>query len=806
MLCSVALLAIALCASAQGRAVNISNTWVLPEEGFPVFYRYFRDRISWYEADAVCQFHHANLVTVDTTAQYDAVRAYLKELDISSAVWVGLIRSNPDGDFTWTDYRGLGGDGYWSSAPDPRAAPLCAAADPAADYRWEARACGGPTVASFICELPVPQWALGNEGCMVKALPALTVLYLPESAAVQLNADCGLAGVKRVQCTGNVKREDLLRDLSCAEEDEPSSTVGLVPTGATSTVTSENLFTDQDLNEATTEENTTTEHEDDINQSSTIKPTLLTFNNPSLVDQSKQEKINKNNHIYIQKNINLDATFRDNMLSNDIPKLGSDNSLSSDIEKLEDDKHLQHKLLHDEFARHGNFETIFTQPTDHFVPPLVMAKAKISDDMTVLSLEEKHAQQLAEQRYSKHLHPQVLASEVEPTESKVIVNKLKIDDVTDKPLITTAYSSTLKEEVKQNLVKTIIPKKYNDKYYGLKVKNLKAMETKPSKTEKIADTNSTLTTESRPKDDEVRTKYTTSAYSDDKSEEEPTIDLTVIIKEPELKNNGNFNNHSSEIPKIEIIQNDSSVSEPEVKLTNPENSEGQIEQEISVKIPTKSGHNVTLTHEVIKITIVKEENSSEVPLVFEVTTKVPVFEDDNAETSTPTIKSSPKENQTPTSSPITADISSTKLTPETTADSVVTTPLRDLVLSTFKPTPGNVLNDKLTIKTDFSTTSVSPIHITTMTNENITADIGRSNETEFELTSTSIPSIKDIDETETEPEDMLETNTTDTSQTIDDFQSPLLSAANEPIHRPSRSRRPQTPPNRNKFNPFRILG
>lgn len=41
-------------------------------------------------------------LVVDTTAQYDAVRAYLKELDISSAVWIGLIRSNPDGDFTWT--------------------------------------------------------------------------------------------------------------------------------------------------------------------------------------------------------------------------------------------------------------------------------------------------------------------------------------------------------------------------------------------------------------------------------------------------------------------------------------------------------------------------------------------------------------------------------------------------------------------------------------------------------------------------------------------------------------------------------
>jgi hypothetical protein len=43
--------------------VNISNAWLLPQEGFPVFYRYFRDRITWFEADAVCQFHHGNLVT-----------------------------------------------------------------------------------------------------------------------------------------------------------------------------------------------------------------------------------------------------------------------------------------------------------------------------------------------------------------------------------------------------------------------------------------------------------------------------------------------------------------------------------------------------------------------------------------------------------------------------------------------------------------------------------------------------------------------------------------------------------------------
>lgn len=42
---------------------NLSNDWTLPQEGFPVFYRFFRDKISWFEADAVCQFHHGNLVT-----------------------------------------------------------------------------------------------------------------------------------------------------------------------------------------------------------------------------------------------------------------------------------------------------------------------------------------------------------------------------------------------------------------------------------------------------------------------------------------------------------------------------------------------------------------------------------------------------------------------------------------------------------------------------------------------------------------------------------------------------------------------
>lgn len=55
----------------------------------------------------------------------------------------------------------------------------------------------------IIIFISVPQWATGGEGCMIRSFPVLTILYLPESAAVQLTADCGLAGVKKVQCTGN---------------------------------------------------------------------------------------------------------------------------------------------------------------------------------------------------------------------------------------------------------------------------------------------------------------------------------------------------------------------------------------------------------------------------------------------------------------------------------------------------------------------------------------------------------------------------------------------------------------------------
>ncbi|XP_069695146.1 mucin-22-like [Periplaneta americana] len=218
-------------AIAAARAVNISNTWFLPQEGFPVFYRYFRDRITWFEADAVCQFHHANLVTVDSSKQYDTTRAYLKELDVVTNVWIGLKKKGPNDEFAWTDYKTLAQDGgYWQEQIPKSEASLCAAIDPVADFRWHSLNCGGPETASFICELPVPPWARKVDGCMLTSLPSLTVTYLPEQAAVELTSDCGLDGTRRIACKGQADRNEMMRQLSCnngsadpADDDRPVS-------------------------------------------------------------------------------------------------------------------------------------------------------------------------------------------------------------------------------------------------------------------------------------------------------------------------------------------------------------------------------------------------------------------------------------------------------------------------------------------------------------------------------------------------------------------------------------------------------
>ncbi|XP_064555056.1 mucin-2 [Drosophila montana] len=200
----------------DARAVNVSNTWTMPQEGLNVFYRFFRDRISWFEADAVCQFHHANLVTVDNSFQFDATRDLLRELDVNDIVWIGLMRPQNSDRFMWSNSRPLVVDtGYWAESLPLMDAPLCAVIDPIRDYRWHALRCGGPETASFLCEMPVPSWA---DACILKEMPNLTMQYMADTASIELIRNCQEEGLLRHSCKGKEDRERAVRELICPKE------------------------------------------------------------------------------------------------------------------------------------------------------------------------------------------------------------------------------------------------------------------------------------------------------------------------------------------------------------------------------------------------------------------------------------------------------------------------------------------------------------------------------------------------------------------------------------------------------------
>lgn len=62
----------------------------------------------------------------------------------NSSGWPTLNSSN--GDI-------LSGDGYWLEPIPQSSQKLCAATDPASDFRWISYHCHGPEVASFVCQL-----------------------------------------------------------------------------------------------------------------------------------------------------------------------------------------------------------------------------------------------------------------------------------------------------------------------------------------------------------------------------------------------------------------------------------------------------------------------------------------------------------------------------------------------------------------------------------------------------------------------------------------------------------------------------
>lgn len=132
--------------------------------------------------------------------------------------------------------------GYWAESFPATDNPLCAAIDPARNYRWHALNCNGPTTSAFLCELKgkktalfvlahnspppppqssaspsyycslsplispyvppfigssicycshsfsVPDW---SSHCTMTAMPSVAIHYLADAAAIRLRRDCG---------------------------------------------------------------------------------------------------------------------------------------------------------------------------------------------------------------------------------------------------------------------------------------------------------------------------------------------------------------------------------------------------------------------------------------------------------------------------------------------------------------------------------------------------------------------------------------------------------------------------------------
>ncbi|CAO1411116.1 unnamed protein product [Diamesa hyperborea] len=259
----------------ESRAVNIiSNTWTLPEPGFAVFYRYFRDKISWFEADAVCQFHHANLVTVENSEQFDAARNFLKELDVTDSVWIGLMRPTNADRFSWTNSKPLPpSQGYWADQLPVVESPLCAVIDPVRDYRWHALRCGGPETAAFLCEMEIPEWAVG---CTQR--PDMTVQYMSDSGSVQLSRRCN-DSIREISCQGRSNQETMYDELKCPEEMMTTSTEG----------------TTIEITEKTTVESTTTEeYHPEVILKNPQKMMEDIFNSQTIHDDEIDMQVNSN--------------------------------------------------------------------------------------------------------------------------------------------------------------------------------------------------------------------------------------------------------------------------------------------------------------------------------------------------------------------------------------------------------------------------------------------------------------------------------------------------------------------------------
>lgn len=546
------------------------------------------------------------------------------------------------------------------------------------------------------------------------------------------------------------------------------------------TTVTENLET---INNISTEENIMMEHDnlsdglvstplssDILTSKSTISVALPSFNNI--------------NDVVMEKNINLNIMDNNNLQSNDIPNLVNNDNFLNDykIQKMEDEENMQHKKLHDELARLGNFETIFTQPTDHFVPPLVIAKAKLNDDMTVLSLQEKQAQHFGTHKMLKHSKEKNIvlserAQSVTSTQEPVVIDTLEI-------LRSTERTKMLKEELKNNL-----PKKYK----GFDSKSANILKGKNKKEKVVVYKDITNVTNSSAAYLFLNaTLIPATVHNVDETHNDSFIDLTVILREPNeqkeiiLKINNETSVINIEADKDITVKNISTLQVTpkgsKLKYTEVSSEEqGMLDSNTFNKL-------VTIDDKTPDSTMNESKDIDALSTILDKTTKMPVFKDDFTNSDVQNL-SNFNDNKMKNHELFTASTQHES----TNENFSYYTLLNSSVSATFSTL---FASDSLNKTESDDSHEESMILISNETN----AD--KSNNHDFYAVTPTINEAYNISENINENEKM-----SGDLETIDDFQSPLLSAANEPLQRPVRSRRPKQAPNRiNKFNPFRILG
>lgn len=126
---------------------------------------------------------------------------------------------------------------YWKEIP-LKEEKLCVISSPSDNYRWTARQCNGPDVASFICEMPskkffpclfsfhcylsfgvfqrlqkkssfssstivtfisVPKW-VQKSACLDSLNPTITVTFHPERSMIKAGRVCPNTDVKYIEC------------------------------------------------------------------------------------------------------------------------------------------------------------------------------------------------------------------------------------------------------------------------------------------------------------------------------------------------------------------------------------------------------------------------------------------------------------------------------------------------------------------------------------------------------------------------------------------------------------------------------